>query len=75
MKKYLIRCNNFHNDHWVMGTALEGEVTSDKSKATIFTGDDLEYWTDRPDFEPVELPEDEYLRRLGENIAPRLPGF
>ena len=53
------------------------ELTTEKEAASIFSDEDWQNWRDSTDFEleREEIPEDEYMRLLGEKLAPMLPGF
>lgn len=59
--------------YWVMDI-IDGKifVTVRRSEAKIFKAVDLPEWQARPAYAVVELPEDEFLGRIGQ---PRLEGF
>lgn len=55
----------------------DGEIiiTEFRHKALVFPDVKREFWEDDPDYEIVPLEVDELLSAMGEEVAPRFPGF
>jgi hypothetical protein len=73
----MFRLRDKETGQWLLrfDDGMEPIWTNDKSQALVFPEEKREFWEDDEDYQIVDLTENEIMASLGQEIAPRLPGF